>query len=253
MTETVLTVDKNESIARGIYRMRLLFTEKAPLIKCGQFLMLSLGTGEAPLRRPFGIAAFDSESVTVCYQVAGQGTARMAKMSEGTSLPATLPLGNGFDLQGAERIALIGGGAGIFPLLSVASQYPDKKYFARLGFRSADFVCLKSEFSQKSDLKILTDDGTEGEKGNAVEALIKLLGEQKIDLVLACGPLPMLRALKAVLAGRRVKCQVSLEERMGCGIGACLVCTCKTVKDGTEKRQRICRDGPVFDIKEVEL
>lgn len=255
MKETVLTITENSMIAKNIYRMKLSLLEDVGEINCGQFLALSLGVPDMPLRRPFGICDYDSGSVTVCYQVVGKGTCYMAKMQIGTQLKAVLPLGNGFDLTNAKRVALVGGGVGIFPLLSVMTAHPNKEYFSCLGFRSKDFICLEEEFSKKSKLSVCTDDGSNGQRCNAVDLLFDLLEKENIDTVLSCGPTPMLRALKNRLEarGKSINCQLSLEERMGCGIGACLVCTCKINRAGGTERLRICKDGPVFDASEVDF
>ena len=167
-----------------------------------------------------------------------------------------LPLGNGFVLKEDERrVALIGGGVGVFPMISVLKEYAGtgRAFCSYIGFRTKTAVCCEDIFRDGSArAKLVTDDGSFGEKTNAVAAFFADLENAKPDVILSCGPLPMLRALKSGLAERGVKipCYVSLEERMGCGVGACLVCVCDLE---TGARARVCKDGPVFAIGEVDL
>ena len=160
------------------------------------------------------------------------------------------PLGHGFDVSGS-RLLLIGGGIGAPPLLYAARKAAGS-VAAVLGFRTAGCVILQDEFKSTCDTVCLTtDDGTAGEHGFVTDVSKRLLEENRFDAVLACGPKPMLKAVAALTREYDVSCQVSLEERMGCGVGACLVCACKTVKDGSEHMSRVCRDGPVFNAREV--
>ena len=141
---------------------------------------------------------------------------------------------------------------GIFPLIPVIATNPDKNFYSYIGFRNDKCVCLLDEFNKSKKLTVVTDDGSYGQKDNAVNAYFKDKQSVKADMIIACGPPVMLRALKAKLKEENdsTPCLVSLEERMGCGIGACLVCVCKK-SDGNNAR--VCKDGPVFDINEVEL
>ncbi|MGN1235411.1 MAG: dihydroorotate dehydrogenase electron transfer subunit, partial [Christensenellaceae bacterium] len=170
-------------------------------------------------------------------------------------LSILLPLGNGFSIKEDEKkVALVGGGVGIFPLLSVVEGYRDqgKEFTAYLGFRGRDSVCCLNEFAEGARLVVGTDDGSCGEKANAVELFLRDYDREKPDLILSCGPPVMERVLKEELAKRNntVPCFVSLEERMGCGIGACLVCVCNKTNG---EHARVCKDGPVFPIEEVVL
>lgn len=253
MRETELVIRANDRIADGIYRLEL-GGDVGP-IGAGQFLNLSLGRADMPLRRPFGIARHTADSVTVCYQVVGKGTEYLATLSAGAKLRAVLPLGNGFDVGEAQSIALVGGGVGIFPLLSVAEGY-DREFRSYLGYRNADKVCLTEDFKRRGAVRIATDDGSYGEQGSVLTMLKEdLAAGVRYDLVLACGPTAMLKAMQKMWEELpdAPKCYISTEERMGCGIGACLVCTCKVTRKGTTERLRACKDGPVFEIGEVEL
>jgi dihydroorotate dehydrogenase electron transfer subunit len=164
-----------------------------------------------------------------------------------------MPLGNGFFVEEHEqKVALVGGGVGVFPLISVLRAYGEKKNIsAYIGYRNAGAVCGVEDFAKANKFVAVTDDGSYGEKMNAVQAFeADLKKGNRPDVVLACGPTPMLRALKAVTDRENLPCFVSLEERMGCGIGACLVCMCDKT-DG--KRARVCKDGPVFNAKDITL
>ena len=151
-----------------------------------------------------------------------------------------------------DKVAIIGGGIGVFPLYELAKQLKGKtKINTYLGFRSKDFVVVEDEFKAVSDnLIITTDDGSYGEKGFAIDFLKR---DEKPDMIYACGPLPMLKAVKAYADENNIKCQISLEERMGCGIGACLGCAVKVIKNGEERYGHVCKDGPVFYSKDVEI
>ena len=147
---------------------------------------------------------------------------------------------------------LVGGGVGIAPLLTVTQRWPDKHYEAYLGYRGIDYAYCVDDFKGScSEVFITSNDGTVGRKGFVTEELQERLGDFKPDMVLACGPLPMLRSLKAVIGD--VPAQVSMEQRMGCGFGACAVCVCGVKEHGSLEYKKVCIEGPVFDLKEVEL
>ena len=162
------------------------------------------------------------------------------------------PLGHGFALLEASKKAIVvGGGIGVPPMLEVAAHY-GASCRAVLGFRSADAVILTRDFEALgSQVLLSTDDGTRGRKGFVTDILQEALDQELADIIYACGPLPMLKGVAAIAKQRGIRCQVSLEGRMGCGIGACLVCACKTQKDGKEGYSHVCKDGPVFDAAEL--
>ena len=261
MKEQRVKILENAPIAAGIYKMRFALSEKTDGLFCGKFVNISVGDGAHLLRRPIAICEHGEENgvqtVTICYQIKGAGTQAMSRAKVGDELACVLPLGNGFRLNEAQkRVALIGGGVGIFPMVSVLKEYAGagKEFYSYIGFRNRDAACMVDTFSSLSSCaEIVTDDGSFGQKNNAVAAFFADYEKARSDVVLACGPTPMLRALKTGLKERgiAVPCYVSLEERMGCGIGACLVCVCK--KSGKEENARVCKDGPVFEIGEVEI
>ncbi len=250
MKDLLATVKQNGEIAENIYKITLTLPESAGELVGGQFVNLSTGENAQLLRRPLGICLADGKDISVCYQIKGKGTKNLAEAKAGDKLKILLPLGNGFNLKQAKNVAVIGGGVGIFPLIFTMRKNSDKNFYTYLGFRNKQAVCLLNELPKCRELTVVTDDGSCGDKDNAVNAFLKALPE--VDLIIACGPPVMLKALKCALAEREIKtpCLVSLEERMGCGIGACLVCTCKKSDGGNA---RVCKDGPVFDINEVDL
>ena len=246
MKDLYATVKINEEIAQNIYSLTVTLDEEVEGVTGGKFLNISTG-GARLLRRPLGVMKKEGKDITVCYQLKGEGTVALSQMKKGERVSVLLPLGNGFDLGNAKTVAVIGGGVGVFPLIATLRRHAKNvDFYTYFGFRNKQAVCLLNEakpYSKK--LTVVTDDGSFGEKGNAVEAFFK--DNIKPDLIISCGPPIMFKALKKKLdeKGDKTKCLVSLEERMGCGIGACLVCTCKKT-DGA--MARVCADGPVFDI-----
>lgn len=252
MKDLKVTVLKNCEIAENIWAITFKLPEKVEM-RGGQFVNLSVGNSALPLRRPLGICRASGDEVTVCYQIKGRGTKSLKEAKVGDMLGALLPLGNGFDLTNYKKVAVIGGGVGVFPLLyTVTENAQNCEFYSYIGFRNSAAACYLDEFKSGSkSLVVCSDDGSIGVKSNAVEAFFA--GDYKdFDAIIACGPPAMLRALKNKYTEKRIKtpCFVSLEERMGCGVGACLVCVCKKADGGNA---RVCKDGPVFDINTVDL
>ena len=244
-------VVKNEKIAENINAVTLDLGEKAN-VRAGQFGELAVG-GQHLLRRPIAICKTQENLVTFCYQIKGEGTQKLKNIQPGTHLNVLMPLGNGFFVEENEKkVALVGGGVGVFPLVSVVQAYNDtKEISAYIGYRNKGAVCGVEEFEKTHKFVAVTDDGSYGEKMNAVQAFEKDLKQgNRPDVVLACGPTPMLRALKGVVERENLNCFVSLEERMGCGIGACLVCVCDMTNG---QHARVCKDGPVFNSRDISL
>lgn len=227
--------------------------EKIGAVRGGQFVDISTGDNSQLLRRPLGITKVEGDDITVCYQIKGGGTQSLSTLKAGGCVNILLPLGNGFNLKGYKNVAVIGGGVGVFPLIATIREHSKNiNFHSYIGFKNKSAVCLSEELEKSKTLTVVTDDGSYGEKGNAVEAYFADAEKVKPDAVIACGPPAMLKALKQRLSerGDKTPCFVSLEERMGCGLGACLVCVCKKT-DG--RNARVCKDGPVFDINAVEL
>lgn len=208
----------------------------------GQFVHISTGDDRI-LRRPISVCGCDGDTLSLVFELKGEGTRWLSRRKPGDILDIMGPLGHGFDTSG--RVMLAGGGLGAAPLLYAA--HTASECSAVLGFRSADRLMLKDEFSAICPTHICSDDGSAGEHATVDVPLRRELERGGFDRVLACGPRPMLRAVAAVCTGLGVPCQVSLEERMACGVGACLGCACMTARGV----MRVCRDGPVFDAGEV--
>ena len=251
-------VVSQEQIADGIFSMWI-HTEAAQSARPGQFISMYTTDGSKLLPRPISICEIDKENgrLRVVYRVTGPktGTEEFSKLKAGDIIPVIGPLGNGFPYEKAEgkKVFLMGGGIGVPPILELAKQMDCEKKQIVVGYRDAQ-TFLKEEFEQSGELYISTEDGSVGTKGNVMDAIRE--NALEADMIYACGPTPMLRALKAYSQEKGILCYLSLEEKMACGIGACLACTCQT-KDVDEHSQvhnkRICKDGPVFLAEDIEL
>lgn len=246
----------NKLVAENTYLMEFKCNTKN--IIPGQFVHIKVtGRSDLLLRRPISINTVDTEKSTISLiiQAKGEGTKALCALKTGDTIDVLSSAGFGFMLpKSIKKVAVVGGGIGVAPLRYVIEYYKDKAFDSYIGFRSERFAYQIDKFTEISDnTYVCTDDGTVGEKGFVTNVLDKNLETTKYDVVLACGPKPMLGALKKVVTKHNVPCLVSLEERMGCGIGTCKVCVCKTEKDGEEDYKRVCLDGPVFNINEVVL
>ena len=222
-------------------------------LMAGQFLHIACGEGLL-LRRPISVCMVqeDEPQDTACvvFEVRGEGTKWLAQRQVGDKVNVLGPLGNGFTVTPNDRLLLVGGGIGVPPLLGQAA-FTAKNSTAVLGFRSADRAMLVEDYQAYCEAVYLcSDDGSLGRHGFVDAQLKDILEKDKnFTAVLACGPKPMLKNVAKVAAEYGVPCQVSLEERMACGVGACLGCAVQ-MADGTMKH--VCKDGPVFDAKEVD-
>lgn len=244
-------VTENTEIAQDIYSMRLNAPDIAREAKPGQFVALYSNDGSRLLPRPISICEIDKEKgIRLVYRIAGKGTKEFAGLKAYDLAEVMGPLGNGFTLEGKKAL-LIGGGIGIPPMLELAKQLACERQIV-LGYR--DIVFLEQEFKACGKVYISTEDGSTGTKGNVLDAI--RANALEADIIFACGPMPMLRGIKAYAAEHKIKAQLSLEERMACGIGACLGCVCKTHETDSHsnvKNKRVCKDGPVFYAEEVEI
>lgn len=251
-------VISQERLTEGIYSMWIR-TEVSMSAKPGQFISLYTDDKSKLLPRPISICEIDRETkgLRIVYRVTGKntGTEQFSRLCAGATIPVIGPLGNGFPVGQAQgkRVFLIGGGIGVPPILELAKQMDCEKKQIVVGYRDRH-TFLKEEFEENGEVYISTEDGSVGTRGNVLDA-IRGHGLEA-DIIYACGPTPMLRAIKEFAEEKNIVCYVSLEERMACGIGACLGCVCKTrQKDhhSNVHNSRICKDGPVFLATEVEL
>ena len=253
----IALVVSQEQLAEGIFSMWIR-AEAAQSAKPGQFISMYTNDGTKLLPRPISICEIDQEQgqLRVVYRVTGAntGTEQFSKLKAGDTLPVVGPLGNGFPLERAagKKAFLMGGGIGVPPILELAKQLDCEKQII-VGYRDAH-TFLREQFEENGSLYISTEDGSVGTKGNVMHAIAE--NGLTADIIYACGPTPMLRAIKSYAEENHIECYLSLEERMACGIGACLACTCKSKEKDHHTNvlnKRICKDGPVFLSTEVEI
>ena len=246
-----------EALTDDICSMWIQAERIAKAAKPGQFISVYTKDKSKVLPRPISLCEIDKEQgrLRIVYRVVGAGTKEFSAYQAGDDIEIMGPLGNGFPVEKAEgkRAFLMGGGIGVPPILELAKQMQCEKKQIVVGYRNAQ-TFLKEEFEAAGELYISTEDGSVGTKGNVMDAI----REQKLeaDIIYACGPTPMLRAIKQYAEENGIECYISLEERMACGIGACLACVCKSKEKDAHSNvnnKRICKDGPVFLSTEVEI
>ena len=256
---------KAACMAKDIYEIWFETKDIAQASKAGQFISVYSNDGQRLLPRPISICRVDGSRLRIVFRIAGKGTEEFSKMKEGEYLDIQGPLGNGYELSDIrnelesegrklETALLFGGGIGIPPMLELAKRLDCRK-IAVMGYRNSE-TFLRDEFEAVDDTEVFiaTEDGSVGTRGNVLDAVNA--NNIKADVIFACGPTPMLRAIKEYAKNNDIPCYISLEERMACGIGACLACVCKSTdidEHSQVKNKRICKEGPVFNAKEVEL
>ena len=250
------TVIEQKMIADGICSMWLDAKEIAVQAKPGQFISVYSNDKSRVLPRPISICEIDREKGTlrIVYRVVGKGTEEFSKAEAGDSFEILGPLGNGFPIEEAKgkKVLMIGGGIGVPPMLQTAKEIEGEAIIVS-GYRNQDLF-LKEELESAGTLFIATEDGSVGTKGNVVDAIRE--NQIEADMMFACGPKPMLRALKDYALEKGIPCWISMEEKMACGVGACLACVCQSKDVDSHSHvhnKRICKDGPVFLSTEVEL
>ncbi len=252
-TKITARVVRQDQIATDIYSLILEAGAVAVNAKAGQFVSLYCKEGSNLLPRPISLCEIDKDKGTIrlVYRVVGKGTEEFSKLKENDKIDVMGPLGNGFNLK-AKRAILIGGGIGIPPMLELAKELKCEKNIV-LGFRDETF--LLNDFNRiDGDVYIASEDGKTGVQGTVLDAIREY--DVKGDIIYACGPTPMLKAIREYAFENYMEAQLSLEEKMACGIGACLACVCNStdVDDHSHvKNKRICKDGPVFDAGEVDF
>lgn len=246
-------------LAPDIVSMWISAPEIAQKAVCGQFVSIYCDSKSELLPRPISICDTDSEGkIRIVFRIVGKGTGELAQKDVNDTVRMIGPLGNGYAdfiqeyIQPTDKTALIiGGGIGIPPMLKLTKTLKCKRNIV-LGYK--DCLFLDRIFDYYGDVYIATENGMKGTKGNVIDAVKE--NNISADVIFACGPVPMLRGIKAYAEEKGIPAYVSLEEKMACGIGACLACVCKTNEiDGHSmvKNKRICKDGPVFDVREVDF
>lgn len=253
MTSTIL---QQECIGTDIYSLWLDAPQIASQAKPGQFISVYSNDSGRVLPRPISICEIDREkgALRIVYRIAGKGTKEFSGMKAEETLDILGPLGNGFpmDVIKGKRVFMMGGGIGVPPMVQTAKE-AEAEVTVIAGYRNSE-IFLKEELEQNGTLVIATEDGSVGTKGNVMDAIRE--NHLEADVIFACGPTPMLRAIKTYAEENGILCYISMEEKMACGVGACLACVCKS-KDVDHHshvhNKRICKDGPVFLSTEVEL
>ncbi len=244
------TILENKEISSGIYKMVVSAFSIAESALPGQFVNLYCNDGSRLLPRPISICEVDKDKARLVfvYALVGKGTKEFSKMIKGDTIQLLGPLGKGFDIDDSIRDhILVGGGVGIPPLLELVKNLKGKKQ-VYLGFSRG--IYLVDEFEKYgSEVFISTDDGSFGKKGTVID----LLKEQKAkgEMIYSCGPKPMLKAISNFARENNIKAQISLEERMACGIGTCVGCVVKIKNKNGWEYKKVCKDGPVFPSEEV--
>lgn len=241
-------VSEKKFLNSSFFKLKLKSKKTLPEINPGQFVEVQVNSdSKVLLRRPISIndVDFQTNEISLIIQTVGQGTKELAKINEGEEMNLVYPLGNGFNIEG-ENPLLVGGGVGIAPLLYLAKNFHAKgiKPKVLLGFRSQEQMIDLEEYEKYADVYISTQDGSVGSKGLVTENEIFT---QSYDTIYTCGPTPMMKAISDYSLKNNIKCYASLENKMACGIGACLCC----VQNTTEGHKCTCTEGPVFNVKDI--
>ncbi|WP_099470036.1 dihydroorotate dehydrogenase electron transfer subunit [Konateibacter massiliensis] len=246
------SVLSQERLAAGVYSMWIQTENIAKASKPGQFISVYCNDQSRMLPRPISICEIDTEknALRIVYRILGKGTEEFSSYKAGDSVRVLGPLGNGFPLSDKKAI-LIGGGIGIPPMLELAKSLKGEKDIVA-GYR--DELFLQEELKQNGDFYAATEDGSTGTKGNVMDAIRE--NKLEAEIIYACGPTPMLKAIKAYAIEHNIEAWLSLEEKMACGIGACLACVCQSKEKDEHtnvNNKRVCKEGPVFLATEVEF
>ena len=245
---TDFTITEKHIFGDSYFSLTLQHPDRLPEIRAGQFVEVEVpGNREVFLRRPISIHDVDTDSntLTLLIQVVGKGTRTLSKLAVGERLNVVYPLGHGFDLEG-ERVLLVGGGAGIAPLLHLCKSFASKGVRPNilLGGRTAALIPVREAFEPYGDLYIATEDGSLGVQGMVTQ---HPMFSEVYDHIYTCGPTPMMKAVARHALSLGIECQLSLENMMACGVGACLCC----VVDSNEGHKCVCKEGPVFNAKQL--
>lgn len=247
------TVLEREEIAKDIYSYVISCPEAAKAARAGQFVHIR--AEGFTLRRPISICEIDKEkgTVRIVFEVRGKGTDTLSQLGVGDKMDIIMPLGNGFtvkEIPDDKNVVVVGGGIGVPPMCGAAGLYKNVK--AIIGFRSKDKVILEQDLKRiGAEVTVCTDDGSCGYNGVVTVPLEEELKKGNTAMIYACGPTLMLKAVVNTAKKYNVPCEISLEERMACGVGACVGCACRINRNGENLVLRVCKDGPVFNGEEV--
>lgn len=246
-------VQSKTDLNNSHYLLRLKLSEKLPEIIPGQFAEVLVTDSQSTfLRRPISIHDVDfiANTIDLYIKCVGKGTAKMRMLEPGDILNMVYPLGNGFGTSFEGEALLIGGGCGVAPLLFLAKTLKSlgKNVHILIGARSKDDISETEEYQKYGKLYLCTEDGTAGQKGLVTQHSILIDAENKFGKIFCCGPEPMMKAVAVIAKQKNIACEVSLENMMACGIGACLCC----VTDTTDGNKCVCTEGPVFNINELK-
>lgn len=249
-----VTVVSQQRLADDVYSLWLAADSLVKEARPGQFFSVFCQNGERLLPRPISICEIDREQgyLRLVYRVVGAGTREFSSRRAGEKIEIMGPLGNGYTLLEGGESLLIAGGIGIPPLLELAKELKGEKTIV-LGYANAQ-TFLMQELKSYGCVLVATEDGSCGVQGNVMDVISEY--DLTADRIYSCGPRPMLKAVQKFAEAKEIPCQISMEERMACGIGACLSCVCLSSqidKHSQVKNKRVCKDGPVFDAREIEL
>jgi dihydroorotate dehydrogenase electron transfer subunit len=253
------TVYRQDNISEGIFDMWI-ETDLAKEARPGQFISIYPKNQSTLLPRPISICEVNADKtrLRIVYRVAGKGTKEFSGYRAGEHITILGVLGNGFPVDKAfgKKVFLMGGGIGIPPMLELAKQIKETQGVESqiiVGYRNAD-TFLEKDLAKYGQVYIATEDGSIGSQGNVMNAIED--NDLKAEVIFACGPMPMLRAIKQYAEANNMEAYISLEERMACGVGACLGCVTRTKEIDHHSHvhnARVCTDGPVYDAREVEI
>ncbi|MFH1783494.1 MAG: dihydroorotate dehydrogenase electron transfer subunit [bacterium] len=258
MIETRAKINSNKKLAPQYYQMSLNCPRIAKTCKPGQFIQVDIGEPGVFLRRPFSIYNIDKSNIEILYKVIGKATEALSKKKKGKALSIIGPLGNGYDisnLKTQDKAILVAGGTGIASLFFLAKSMKETKKLVLIGVKNKKELVNEKEFRKLgAEVKISSDDASIGHKGFVSDLLDKTLKKEAKNslFIFACGPKPMLKHVAKTARKYKIPCQVSMEEHMACGVGACMGCVVKVkTKKGKFAYKRACKEGPVFDSGEL--
>ncbi len=250
------TVESVSMLSPMIYDLKVATKIKDYAVP-GQFVMIYPNDKSTLLPRPISICEITDTGIRFVFRIAGRGTAEFSGYKTGDSIKLMGPLGNGYDLDklAGKKVLALGGGIGVPPMLELMKALNAKEIDAKavIGYRDSSLF-LKNDFDKYGEVYVATEDGSVGTKGNVMDAIAQ--NALDCDVICACGPMPMLRAIKAYAEKAGITAYISLEERMACGVGACLGCVAKTTNKDHHSHvnnARVCTEGPIFDSKEVDI